>query len=246
MLLHQVKMAEAGDIDGSGDNKVVAASEASMQQIELLTKSVGLLAEGLQKMEGNQQNIVSALANITSQSKGAVREELKEEFGKDVDLEQLDRKDFAAFIIKSAEVVLKTEMAKLLGDVDKKVTNLASSFESKNANEQIAKAADQNPDFWEWSNEIKQMLAENPTLSVNRAYQLAKSENHKKAEELNKKYAKPTEKKEQSFLGLTPTSSIGTRDATGKMTQKEAAEKAFDKVMGDLGDVIQNKDFKIA
>lgn len=245
MLLHQVKMAEAGEADGSVAVDV-KASDASLQQIELLTKSVGLLAEGLQKMEGNQQNIVAALAKITDQSKAGVREDLKEEFGKDVDLEQLDRKDFAAFIIKRTEAALKDEMAKLLGDVDKKVTNLASSFESKNANEQIAKTANDNPDFWEWSTEIKQMLSENPTLSVNRAYHLAKSENQKKVEELNKKYTKPAAKKEQSFLGLTPTSSIGTRDATGKMTQKEAAEKAFDKVMGDLGDVIQNKDFKIA
>jgi hypothetical protein len=233
--------------DGTGKTAGTGATpNQHEQQIELLTKSVGLLAEGLQKMEGNQSEIIATLAKVTEQSKGEVRQELEHKFGEGVDLEQLDRKDFAAFIMENTAKALRSEMTKLLEGVESKVTNLATSFESKNANEQISKTAHDNPDFWEWSGEIKNLLKENPTLTVNRAYNLARSENKDKVKELDTKYAKPVAKKEQSFLGLTPTSSVGARDGTGKMSQREAAEKAFDKVMGELGDVLQNGDMKIA
>ena len=246
-----VKMSPAGDGDGTGDatQVVVDADAASNKtQIELLTRSVGLIAEGLSKMEGNQSTIVATLAEITKQSKGDVRQQLEEDFGKDIDVEQLDRKQFASFILANAKKDLQAEMKKLMDGVDSRVTDLAGRFETKNANEQVTKTAELNADFWEWSSEIKQLLKDNPTLSVSRAYNLAKAENPTRLAELDKKY-KPAKKenKERSFLGLTPTSSLGTRDSgTGKMTQKEAAEKAFDTVMSDLGDTLQNGDLKIA
>lgn len=239
-----VKMDEAGD-GTQGAAGSAPAADMSAQQIELLTKSVGLLAEGLQKMEGNQNDIVATLAKITEQSKGEVREQLDNKFGEDVDLEQLSRKDFAAYIVENASKALTAEMQKVLGEVDSKVNNLAANFESKNANEQIQKTAESNPDFWEWSQEMKALLQENPTLTVSRAYHLAKSENQEKANKLKAKYDKPAESKKQSIFGLTPTSSIGSRGDTGKMTQREAAEKAFDKIMGDLGDVINNGDMRL-
>jgi len=245
--MHYFKLAEADENEGSGgaaDNQ--NADNTSQQQIELLTKSVGLIAEGLSKMEGNQNMILETLARVTDQSKAEVKHEIKEEFGADVDLEQLDRRQFATFIVRQAEAAFKEEIKNMLGTVDSKVQDLATRFESKNASEQITKVSDNNPDFWEWSSEIKQLLSENPTLTVNRAYALAKSENPKKAEELHKKFAKPEPKKQQSFFGLTPTSSISTRSNAGKMSQKEAAEAAFDKVMGELGDRIENGDFKLA
>lgn len=239
-----VKMEEEGGAGGEGAGGAGGASNSDAQ-IALLTKSVGMLAEGLQKMEGNQTNIIETLANITNQSKKEVKDDVHTMFGDDIDFEQLDRKDFAKYILAQSQVSLRTEMEKLLKGVDEKVSNLSTNFETKNANEQIEKAAAAHADFWEWSNEMKLVLKDHPNLSVARAYNLVKSENPDKVKELSKKYDKPTEKKEQSFLGLTPTSSIGTRDSTGKMTQKEAAEKAFDKVMGELGDVINNGSMKL-
>ena len=233
-----------GNQGGGGDKKPLPNDE----QIQLLTQSVGLLAQGLEKMEGNQTMILETLAKVTEQSTKQVKEQIEDKFGEDIDLETLDRKDFAKFLLGKITTNIQDEMKKALEGVDSKVQNLATSFESSKATEQIEKTAADNPDFWEWSAEIKALLNENPSLSVKRAYSLAKSENQKKATELDKKYNPPkNEKKEASFLGLTPTSSLSTRETGAvKMTPNEAAEKAFDKIMGDLGDVIQNGDLKIA
>lgn len=228
---------------GAGDNKNAPDTQV---QVELLTKTVGLLAEGLQRMEGSHNDVLAALAKMSDQSKANVQEAAEVKFGEDVDLTQLDRKQFAALIIDSTRKAVQSELNKITSDVDTKVSELGARFESKNANEQINKTAEANPDFWEWSTEIKQLLKENPTLSVARAYNLAKAEDTKKAKSLDSKYNPPKSKGEQSGFGLTPTSSIGTRSGTGKMNQKEASEKAFDTVMANLGDVLNNGDLKIA
>src|SRR3990167_1333366 len=207
-----VKMDEAGDgKDGSGDDAAAiakaandAAAAASKQQIELLTKSVGLLAEGLKNMEGNQANIVAALAKITDQSKGDVKKGLEDQFGDDVDLEQLDRKDFARFILAQSKGDIQGEVKKLSDVMVAKIDDLGGRFESKNAGEQVEKTASDHKDFWEWSNEIKGVLKDNPTLTVRRAYALVRSENPEKAKEMDKKYNQHVDKK-QGFIGLTPT-----------------------------------------
>jgi len=235
---------EVADNDGAG-GAAKPAVPAADEQIALLTKSVGMIAEGLSRLEGNQNSIVETLAKITQQSPKEVKQELKE-FGADVDLENMNRKDYAQFIMQHTAAALKTEMDKLLGDVDSKVTNLANSFEAKNATEQIAKAAENNADFWEWSGEIKKILQENPTLSVTRAYKIAKEESPTKAQELDKKYNKPIASKATDFFSLLPQSHVGGKETPGKMTRQDAALKAFDKVMGDLGNVVSNSDFKLA
>lgn len=248
-----MKMEEAGD-DGSGGSggddvkkNADAAAAQSAQQLELLTKSVGLLAEGLKNMESNQSQIVATLAAITEQSKGEVRKDLKEEFGADVDLDQLSQKDFARYILAHSVKGTQDALSKFNSDLDLKIQDLASRFENKNAGDQVEKIAGNNKDFWEWGPEIKAILKENPTLSVGRAYNLVKTENPDKAKTLDKKYNPAPEKKQSSFIGLTPTSSIGTRDGSkGKMSQKDAANKAFNEVMDSLGDTIQNGDLKLA
>ena len=239
-----VKMEGATDDTGAGagaagagaadEDKAKAAVDVSKQQIELLTKSVGLLAENLQKMEGNQGQIVAALAKITEQPKSDVKQQLETQFGDDVDLEQLDRKDFARYIRTHMLADIKGEVSKLSDAMIAKIEDLGGRFESKNANEQIERTANSNKDFWEWSSEIKGLLKESPTLSVSRAYKLARSENPDKAKELDKKYNPPGKDKEQNFLGLTPTSFTGAREGAKKMNASDAANKAFDDVMSEL------------
>jgi hypothetical protein len=243
------RMADEGD-DGGGSSGAGAGSAGStpdtQAQIELLTKTVGVLADGLQKMEGSHNQVLEALAKISGQSQAHVEEKAEAHFGDDVDLSQLDRKQFAALIIDSVRKATQSEISKVSGTLNGNVQELASRFESKNASEQVAKAAETHADFWEWSGEIKQMLKENPTLSVVRAYNLARAEDTKKATALDKKYNPPKEKGGSPFFALTPTSSIGSKDTRGKMNQKEAAENAFDSVMNTLGDKLQSSNLKIA
>lgn len=233
-------------LDNDG-NEIVEVKDESKEQIALLTQSVSLIAEGLQKLEGNQSSITAALAQMMDMSKKEVKSELEDEFGKDVDLEQLDNKSLATFIMQNMSKAVKAEIASIREGLDTKVTDLATRFEQKNAGEQINKMAEDHPDFWEWSNEIRDLLKDNPTLNASRAYHIAKSENPKKADELKSKYDKPATKNDKSFIALTPTSSLSTRaSGAGKMKPKEAAEAAFDKVMGELGDALDNGDVRLA
>ena len=227
-----VYMEEAGDdADGSSDGGGNASADNG--QLELLTKSMNILTAGFQSLQENQAALANTLSELNTKVGTPVEHantSPKDIFA-DVDLEQLDRKQFAQLMISTTANALKAEMNNLLGGVDDRISGLAERFESKNAEEQIGKVSGNNPDFWEWSGEIKTLLKENPTLSVSRAYNLAKTENPEKATKLSKQYNK-SETKDQSFFGLTPTSTR-TR-GTGKMTQKEAAEKAFENVMGNL------------
>lgn len=228
---------------GAGGDKDNAAS--STQQIELLTKSVGLLAQGLQKMEANQASLVEALAKITDTSKKDVKAGIEDMFGKDVDLEQLSRQDFAAYISNAIKDQVVAETKKMTEAVDGRVNDLASKFESKNAGEQISALANVKPDFWEWSAEIKTLLKDNPTLSVKRAYTIARDEDSAKANKMDEKYKKQ-EDDDGQFIGLTPTSSLASKGTKSKMSPSEAANAAFDTVMDKLGGRINNGDMKLA
>lgn len=227
--------------DLGGDTKDDAAAQHA-EQMSLLTKSVGILAQGLEELRGNQSSITEALAKLaegTGHSKQEQKEIAQDLFGDDVDMEQLSRKDFAKLIQASIVSAVDQKLSASTEKVTGQVADLASRFESKNASEQINTLAGNNPDFWEWSAEIKQLLQENPTLNVSRAYHLAKAENPDKVAKLAPKYNKPTTK-ETPFIGLTPTSSRRGAEGTSKMTSREAANKAFDQVMAGLGDVLTN------
>ena len=233
--------AGGGDA-GDGD----AGAPKADPQVELLTKSVGLLTQGLQQLSEQQAQIAASLETF-SKSATPPKDETPpdDNIFNDVDLEQLDRKQLIGLITKS----ITTEMQKTLGgitnDVDTKINNLAERFEQKNAGEAVQRAAEANPDFWEWSTEIKQLLKENPTLTVSRAYNLAKSEAPKKVEELGKKYLKEEQgstkvNRDFGLMGLTPTSSRSSGEKNSKMTFQQASEKAYEKVMDDLDEVLRS------
>lgn len=233
--------ADAGDGNkghaGGNEDK----QNSSTQQVELLTQSVGLLAKGLEELRGNQSAITEALAKLaegTGQSKQEQKNLAQDMFGPDVDLEQLDRKSFAQLIQASIQQGISKELNTANEKLNEKISELSSRFESKNANEQITATAEKNPDFWEWSTEIKAVLQEHPNLSVTRAYNLVRSENPTKVAKLQEKYNKPAPKKDV-FVGLTPTSSRTSADGGNKkMNASEAANAAFDQIMAQMGDVL--------
>lgn len=230
---------EAGE---GGDGGAGTGEVKTDPNIELLTKSVGLLAQGLQKMEENQNAIVSKLGELGKAPPiDDKKVELKDPF-ENVDLEQLTPKQIIEMTLKLAREENAVELAKVQKAADEKVDSLAQAFSSKNANEQVGAAIKDHADFWEWKDDIKSVLSENPNLNVQRAYKLARAEAPEKAAEMDKKYAKADDKPTR-VLSLFPTSYQTTKSQ--KMTPKEAAEKAFDSVMGEFKNQLTS-DQKIA
>jgi hypothetical protein len=237
-----------GDSGTGGDPKADEAKVLQLQQIELLTQSVGTLAKGLEELRTNQSSITEALAKLaegTGQSKQDQTKIAQELFGDDVDLEHLDRKSFAKLIQASITQAVTKDLNTAQEKISGQINELASRFESKNANEQITATAEKNPDFWEWSTEIKKVLTEHPNLSVIRAYNLVKAENPDKVAKMNEKYNKPAAKKETPFVGLTPTSSNRTDGTAKKMSASEAANAAFESVIARVGGDVFNKEKSI-
>lgn len=221
-----VGAGNAGD-GAAGDGKPDVG-----QQMELLTKTVGLLAQGLQELQGNQSKFTEALEGFSKTNVQPPRaEEPKADPFDGADLDTMTNKDLVQLLLTKLSGAMEEKIAKTAEHIDSKVSALAERFEGKNASEQIEKVAGKNDDFWEWASEIKLLLKDTPTLSVDRAYKLARAENPDKVEKLKSKYEKKVETKSNLF-SLTPTSS--RQSGTGKMSQRDAAEKAFNEVMSVL------------
>lgn len=240
--VNRILQDEAGEgTEGTGNASAVPA--VSNEQMELLTQSVQFLAKGFEELRGNQSQLTEALAKLsdmTGQTPKQTQETAEVMFGDDVDIEQLSRKDLAKLIETSIMKGVEAKLGKFQEGLSGRVEDLAMRFESKNAGEAVEKVASSHPDFWEWTGEIKALLTENPSLTVNRAYTIVKSENPDKVEKLKTKYEKPAEKK-RDFFSLLPTSTRGRAEGSSKMTQQQAAEAAFDSIMSDIGDVLTSE-----
>lgn len=223
-----------GERGGDDADKGKGDDEQQQELLTTLTRSVGMLANGLTKMQEQFTNLESRLPKAKDSGEDDDGDEKGHQLGDDsVDLEQLDRKGFAQYLMQNMTKAVQQEITRHLKSVDTKVETLAEQFQSRNASDEITKVSEKNADFFEWTDEIRQVLKENPTLSVTRAYNLAKTENPEKAEKVRQKYAKPAQ--ERQSLTLTPTSSrAGNGAGARNMKPREAAEKAFDDVMSKL------------
>lgn len=231
------KMEEdnGGDPGNGAPNSEPPKKEEPNQQVELLTKAVGLLSQGMSELQAQNQKITETLEAVRKgseppQPKSKSLEEELAERGDDV--ETMTNKELLELMVGKLTEKFENRIKELSGEVETKVGGLAQQFHSRVSAEEVGKIAEKNPDLMEWSGEIRALLKDNPTLSVSRALTLAREENPQKKAELTKKYAKPPSEAKSKGFGLTPTSSRTT--GTGKLSPKEAAEKAFDEVMSSL------------
>ena len=132
---------------------------------------------------------------------------------------------------------LSSHLDDKLKPVSERITNVESTVTSDLGSRQVADAAKNNKDLYEWKDEISVLLKESPGLKITRALAIARAENPDKAEAMKKKYAKTGEKDDNvHFLSMTPTSRTGNSDGKeGKMKFQDAADKAFDDVVASFG-----------
>ena len=246
MRMKHLFLDEAGDGTGNGTGTGGTGDPAQgadsakpdlSQQVELLTKATSILANGLKESDTRFNQFMETFA---AQQKGGdpkgdggdgggAPSESSDPFA-DLDLDKLDRKEFATTLLQQAAGMFEKALQKQLGSVDEKIGSLSQRFDSKAAQDAIGQVAASNKDFWEWSTEIKQIVKDTPNLSVDRAYKLARAENIEKASAMDKKYNPEKPRKILSFSG----SGVSGKSGGAKLSMHAAALKSFDEVMGQM------------
>lgn len=216
------------------------ATDTAAEQISMLTQSVSILARGFEDLKNSQtqsNEMVQRLATATQQTPAQIQHTAETLFGDDVDMDSMSNKDMAKLIAASVSKIVDAKIGTLSNQTAQAIQNLAHQFETKNASEQIAKSVEKNADFFEYSNEMRQLLKENPTLTPARAYNLAKAENPEKVAKLAAKYAKPNDDTGPGPISLLPTSYSANSKGKGpgRMSQQDAAHSAFDALFKDAG-----------
>lgn len=232
-------MLDTGNTDGDtkpADGDTKPADGDTKTQVELLTKAVGLMAAGMEEIKTQNKSLSDAVTQLAANSKP--KEEPApslDEILEKADIEHMDKAGLVKFLAEHVGKVVEEKVAVVKKEANDRVSTLEATFHGANANAAVKEVATANKDFFEWAPEMRILVAENPSLTIQRAYTLAKAENPKKAAEMTKKYAPPPSDTTGRRFGLTPTST--GKEGSGKMSQKEASLKAFDEVMGDLGTV---------
>lgn len=229
---------------GAGENGTEVAApvvdQRAAEHISTLTQTVNILARNLDELKATQNNsnaMLQQLAQATHKTSEHVQHTAETLFGDDVDMDNLTPRQLAQMIASGVGKVMDGKLQTLQGQTAQAVQTLAAQFETRNASDQIAKSAEKNADFFEYADEMRQVLKENPTLTVNRAYNLAKSENPEKAAKMALKYAKPEEDTGNGTITLFPSShNVSNKGkGPGRMNAQDAASSAFDTLFAGAG-----------
>lgn len=223
-----------GEGDDKGGDK--GGDAAGQARLEAMEKAVTLLAQGHSELTQGMAALISKLDQEKQPGKG---NDPSEEHTEEPDLETMDRKQYTTWLMEKIRGAFQQEV-KPLND---KFSQLDEKIDGHTLGTMVERFVNDpknpHPDFYEWKDEMRALVKENPTLTPARLYSLARVENRAKAEKLDEKYGlnKPQKKNgEDKFLSLFPGSgSSTTKGGTGKMSPKEAAEKAWDQVMSGLG-----------
>lgn len=110
-----------------------------------------------------------------------------------------------------------------------------NSFLEKAKNEKDSDGNLLRPDFDEWYSEMSLLHKENPSLSIERLYSLAKLENKEKDESLSSKFNKKNyEPDHTSFGGFMPNLMSGNQQGT--LSVSDAAKEAYTEHVNKYGD----------
>lgn len=227
----------AGDKgEGKGEGKDTPLGQ---KDLELVIRGMAILAKGQSELQAAHRETLDALKGMGRKpddeaggdkgDKGS-----KGDLFEGVDMEQLDRKEFAAMLLTKFDDALQRNLKAMMKPVEERIGQIDERVSNDLAGREISAAADKRPDFMEWRSEIAELVKDNPRLSVTRAYTIARAEHADKAKDMDKKYSK-AEPAKPSFTGFTPTRGGGRGEGATRMKFSEAAEKAYDEVLAELG-----------
>jgi len=129
--------------------------------------------------------------------------------------------------------------------VNKAGLGLQTEIESIKVMREIDKAESKHDDFWKYEDEIRKVAIENPSLSIEKAYRLAKAEVEGEEKEGKKEKGEGKEEvgekktKTEKLLNLPPRIPPGERTGVvssstkgSVKTLREAALKSWDEIVG--------------
>lgn len=198
---------------------------------------IGKLVKGMVAIQAQQTSAIrelsakAAAAPDAHADKGDAQDDVD-----DVDVNSLDNAGFQKFLMKEIGGLLDEK----LGAVGQKIDGVSSEFRNGKIREEYDKIKQDHPDFDDWGTEMAALAKENPGLSLRRLYTLARSEDSKKAKELDEKHGKTKDAKKEDteltlFGGFRPTiGKTGGGDAgkSGeKMTADQAGQKAWEETV---------------
>lgn len=222
-----------GDGEPNPDDKGTQDT-AGTQRLEAVERAVSLLAQGHTELTSGMAQLISKLDNV---GRGPEKKD-DTPSDDDVDLETMDRKTYTTWLMGQIKGVLQNEVKPLndrFSQLDEKIDgHTLGTMVERFVNDPKSP----HPDFYEWKDEMRALVKENPTLTPARLYTLARTENRAKAEKLDQKYGlnKPEKRNgaDNIPLSLFPRGGSATKSGTGKMSPKDAAEKAWNEVMSGL------------
>ncbi|MCL6441693.1 MAG: hypothetical protein K6T27_09410, partial [Thermoleophilum sp.] len=159
------------------------------------------------------------------QTREAPREE-------EVDLEQLSNKELVNYVLSLGQQTISQQLLAL-----------ETKLETLRVQREIDKCEQKYKDFWDYEEDIKKIAVENPSLSIEQAYRLAKSLKEEKGENLRAPEAKP---RTQVLFNLPPRPPMGEKpgrvapkstQAAEIKTLKDAAAKAWEEVVGGKSEI---------
>ena len=247
-LMDEADGGDKGGAGGDAGDKGAGDKGAAGEHSEMLLRGLAVIAKGVTEMQESNKQVLSFLKENAEKKSGGEGDDGGEHRNtgsapaagglfEGVDMEQLDRKDFAALLLSKFDERLQHHMKEAVKPIEDRVGKLGERVENDFASREISAAAGQRPDFYEWRTEIAELVKHTPGLSVTRAYTIARAENTDKAKKMDEKYTKKTEPQTRGFTGLSPTGGGGRGEGAGKMKFNEAANKAFDDVLASLGGV---------
>jgi len=146
------------------------------------------------------------------------------------DLDEMDRGQFAQFIIESTA---KTVKESLIDPLRAQFGESENRSERRHIETDIDTTSSKYNDFWDWKDEVSKTLSDHPDLSVDDAYHLARGKNPDKLSAIEAKAqeakdvedTKERQAKEEEFGGLLPTSGLASRNEG--MESEDAANAAY-------------------
>lgn len=189
------------------------------------------LGTSLQEIKSTQNSLLQTLA--TRKEEPARKEEVSPS---DEDINSMTQADLLKHITK----VVGETVAKTSDSIRREVGTFSEKMTERVTREEVEKFAQTHPDLFDMTNQIKKVIDETPGISISRAYNLARSENPELTKELDEKYYKQSEDKDnpkpKPFGGLTPTSgtTLGEDGKPVKMTPEDAASKAWEETLSEF------------
>jgi hypothetical protein len=240
-------MAE-GEGDKTGDNKGGDNKTLTPEEVAGLKSSIETLSGGVKEIMSLAQK--RAEEQAARERAAAAHDKTKDDDEDGVDdtvLETMPRRQFGEYLLKSFAKHLDTA----LKPIKDGVTQAATAAQTVDVKVQVQQFAEKHADFNDWKDEMLALAKDNPTLTVQRLYTLARSENPDKAKELDKKIAdakkaseegdatstttrKPPAKRAVKGNGLSPSGATGEAKP-GKMNPQQAAEAAWADAVAQFG-----------